>query len=187
MPNKGHDGVSEIILSEQERHRRKISVAFPLSVCLFSLTHTHSRTQMQTVLPPLWLKCQQGKLEMSNSFKVWNRLLLIYVRLWIWQIDSWGKASGKFARQLLLFFFLFWIMIMIIYLYRFYQTQLSVVIEVASPLGKCSFFHPLICSFSSLDFHPVNKSASQREKRRSDYSILTCWSRLRCFLQLQYP
>lgn len=66
-----------------------------------AITFTHRNKQ--TVPLPLQLKCQQGKLEMSNSFRVWNRLLLIYVHSWIWQIDSWGKASNKSARQLLLY------------------------------------------------------------------------------------
>lgn len=83
----------------------------------------------------------------------------------------------------------FWIMIMIIYLFCFSLTWLSIVIEVPSrPEGKCSFSIPLICSFSSLDFYSVNISESWREREKwgSDYSILTCWSRLRCFLRLQY-
>lgn len=96
-----------------------------------SVTHTQTHKQTNSDFTPR-LKCQQGKLEMNNSFRVWNRLLLIYVRPWKWQIDSWGEASGKSTRQFLLYIF-FWLWLWLFIYFVLCQTRLSIVIEVPSP------------------------------------------------------
>ena len=57
------------IEGEREDLRKGGQIPNTATLC----THSHTvvaHTNQQTVPPPLRLKCQQGKLEMSNSFRV---------------------------------------------------------------------------------------------------------------------